>query len=69
MTEEKLKDILITPPSNISNGPFFEPPPAMKHYPQCIVVGDSIKSYQSYYREAKSHFARWTNRQVPEFMV
>lgn len=68
-TEEKLRHILVAPPKNIVSGDFYEPPPAMKQYPQCIVKGDSIQSYINYYREAKASFAKWTNRETPEFMV
>jgi hypothetical protein len=31
------------------------------------VPGDSIKSYHNYYIEAKSYFAKWTKRQVPDW--
>ena len=27
----------------------------MKHYPQCIVDGDSIQSYKNYYNEGLKH--------------
>jgi len=69
----KLGGILASVPKNIHIGTgmhdMTEPPPAMKQYPQCIVPGDSIKSYHNYYREAKAHFAKWTNREIPEFMT
>lgn len=64
----KLGAILDAPPENIPKGCFSEPPPAMKQFPQCIVQGDSVASYKNYYREAKASFAKWTNRQTPEFM-
>lgn len=67
--ERKLRRVLYDPPSNITNGPFFEPPPAMKHFPQCIVNDDSIQSYINYYKEAKAYFSVWTNRPVPYFML
>ena len=44
-----------------------EPPPAMSHFPQCIVKGDSIQSYKNYYIEAKAYFAKWTNREIPQW--
>lgn len=66
----KLKEVLSSPPNNIRHdSAFYEPPPAMKQYPQCIVVGDSVVSYHNYYREAKARFAKWTNRLIPTFMV
>jgi hypothetical protein len=66
-TERKLKDWLCYPPDRIPVGPKTQPPPAMKKYPECIVEGDSIQSYQNYYREAKASFAKWTNREIPEW--
>jgi len=67
-TQNKLINYLDRIPDNIPKAPFTEPPPAMKLYPQCIVKNDSIQSYINYYREAKAHFAKWTNRPVPQFM-
>ena len=66
-TQRKLEGALYFAPVNIGVNPFVEPPPAMKHYPQCIVTGDSIASYRNYYREAKSGFAVWTKRDAPEW--
>ena len=60
-----LHEILATPPTNIPNTPFVEPPQAMKQFPQCMVEGDSIKAYRNFYREAKKGFAKWKNREVP----
>jgi len=64
-TNMKLNKILSKPPVNIKKEGWREPPPAMSHYPQCIVPGDSIASYKNYYVEAKAYFAKWTNREVP----
>ena len=40
--------------------------------PQCIPDEDKITNYidayRNYYVNAKKHFARYTNREVPEFM-
>jgi len=66
-TIELLKDLLKYPPVNLKDNGWSEPPPAMSHYPQCIVPGDSIQSYKNYYNEAKAYFAKWTNRQQPEW--
>ena len=62
-----LAEALKNPPKNIPIGAFTEPPPAMKHYPQCIVPNDSIASYKNYYREAKASFATWKNRPIPKW--
>ena len=64
-TIKLLKDILKHPPVNLKDNGWVEPPPAMSHYPQCIVPGDSIQSYKNYYIEAKAYFAKWTSRPTP----
>ena len=63
----KLAVALASPPKNMDDKPFVEPPPAMSHFPQCIVEGDSIESYKNYYREAKASFSKWTKRPVPSW--
>lgn len=63
----KLEYYLLLPPKNFKAEGFTQPTPAMSHYPQCIVEGDSVASYRNYYREAKSDFARWTNRDEPDW--
>ena len=64
-TNALLNDILKNAPENIKQEGWREPPPAMKHFPQCIVDGDSIQSYKNYYNEAKAYFAKWSKREVP----
>ena len=64
-TIKLLKDLLRKSPNNLQDNGWVEPPPAMSHYPQCIVPGDSIQSYKNYYIEAKAYFAKWTSRPVP----
>jgi len=66
-TIELLKDILKHTPTNLKDNGWQEPPPAMSHYPQCIVPGDSIQSYKNYYIEAKAYFAKWTSREIPKW--
>jgi hypothetical protein len=66
-TERKLKDWLCLVPDNMPDGIMCEPPPAMKKFPQCIVEDDSVASYRKYYIEAKSHFAKWTKRDIPSW--
>ena len=68
-TIELLKELLSHPPVNLKDNGWQEPPPAMSHYPQCIVQGDSIQSYKNYYNEAKAYFAKWTKREIPEWFV
>ena len=68
-TIELLKELLKHTPTNLKDNGWQEPPPAMSHYPQCIVKGDSIQSYKNYYNEAKAYFAKWTNRETPEWFI
>ena len=63
----KLSELLREPPKNIPDVPFTEPPPAMSHYPQCIVEDDIVQSYRNYYKEAKAGFAKWTRRPAPKW--
>lgn len=67
LTYEKLYRHLPKLPDNIPEGEFFEPPPAMGKFPECIVEGDSIASYRNYYKVAKKHFNIWTARPTPEW--
>ena len=60
-----LHEILKTPPKNIADTSFVEPPQAMKEFPQCMVEDDSISAYRNFYIEAKKGFANWRNREVP----
>ena len=62
-----LEEILVTPPNNIKDKPFVEPPQAMKQFPQCMVEGDSISAYRNFYREAKKSFAVWSKRKIPDW--
>lgn len=53
-------------PNNISTSKKFYPPtPAMPQ--ECIVSGDSLKSYRLYYNQNKVHLAKWKNRPIPEW--
>lgn len=60
-----LIEILKTPPVNIPRSSWMsEPPPAM---PDEYKVTNVVESYRNYYRGAKRSFARWTNREIPEW--
>lgn len=67
ITYTKLIDVLEVNPNNIPNVPFFDPPPAMSHFPLCIVPNNSLHSYYNYYIVAKNYFAKWTKRPIPEW--
>lgn len=68
LTQEKLDGILQHTPMNLSPADrWHQPPPAMSHYPECIVEGNSLKSYHNYYIAAKRSFAIWTARDIPHW--
>jgi len=64
LTFTKLKDVLNRVPANMSEGDFVRPPPAMPDYCKCT---DVIDSYRTYYINEKARFAKWTNRETPEW--
>ena len=66
LTQEKLEDILSMPPHNIPDGPITKMPQAM---PDDVKMENSIDAYRNYYRTYKMDMARYTKRDVPEFMV
>jgi len=60
-----LLEILNHPPLNIPNsGWLSDPPPAM---PDEYKTTSVTESYKNYYKGAKRTFARWTNRNTPEW--
>jgi hypothetical protein len=63
----KLIDSLSVTPKNIPVGPFTEPPPAMPD--EHKVKGNSIESYRNFYAFDKIRFARWTKRDVPQWLT
>ena len=52
-------------PVMLSDSGFTEPTPAMPDTYK--VTNDSIRSYQNYYIHDKSRFAKWKNRETPEW--
>lgn len=65
LTYTKLKHVIGFAPQNISINKFTQPTPAMPD--EYKVAGDSITSYRKYYNGAKSTFAKWTKRNIPEW--
>lgn len=63
---EKLMGYLASLPVNIPNKPFTEPTPAM---PDDCKIGDVLLSYRKYYIEYKNGFAKWKNRERPDWYV
>ena len=64
-----LNQLLEDSPTNIPVIDWKDPPPAMKHYPDCIVPGDSLQSYKNYYIVAKAYFAKWSKRETPQWFT
>lgn len=52
LTIEKCKEILATPPANITNNTFFDPPQCM---PDEYKMADAVDGYWNYYIHAKAH--------------
>ena len=65
LTFQKLKDVVTEVPQNIPNKGFTQPTQAM---PDDCKSDCSLEAYHKYYRVHKSGFAKWTNREVPQFM-
>lgn len=61
----EMREALYLDPMNMPTG-------HMTSMPQCMpdeykVPGDSIQAYHNYYRGAKSGFAKWTKRSIPDW--
>tara|TARA_B100000085_G_scaffold285021_1_gene319662 strand:+ start:1793 stop:2335 length:543 start_codon:yes stop_codon:yes gene_type:complete len=64
-TYRKLATVLNKLPQNIPAGEKTEIPQCM---PEDAKRDNVVEAYQEYYRKYKSDFAKWTDREVPEFM-
>ena len=66
LTEQKLRQVLKTPPHNIANIGFIAPPLAMpdKYKSDCTVT-----SYRNYYRGDKAAIATYKFQNFPKWMV
>jgi len=64
---ESLMTRLDSPPRNIDVGYFTQPTLAMPD--EYKISADAIECYRAYYRGAKTDFARWTKRPVPEWFM
>ena len=56
---------LRTPPDHVPDGDLLSFAQAM---PDECKHTDATEAYKNYYRMYKAHFAKWTNRAVPDFM-
>ena len=64
LTQEKLEHILVNTPKNMPSAGVTTMPQAM---PDDVKMPDPLDGYRKYYRTYKRDFAKWTNRQVPEW--
>lgn len=64
LTDTKLRELLKTPPANISLKGFTQPSQAM---PDQYKDQDSMIAYRNYYKAEKRHLAVWSKRQIPEW--
>ena len=68
LTDTKLRKILRTPPSSITDDHTYTQPP------QCMpdqykVPDDAVKAYRNYYIGEKAPFAKWAYTRTPEWWV
>ena len=63
-TETKLLTRLLQAPKNISDGTMSQPPQCM---PEDVKTDCPIVAYKNYYIKYKSHFAKWTKREIPKW--
>lgn len=62
----RLASSLQNPPTNIKDGEFTEPTPAMPD--DYKVAGNSVQSYHNYYNGDKQRMFSWKNRQTPSWI-
>lgn len=68
MSDDKLRVILKTIPSNIKIGPLTIHPLAMGSNPECMDKEDPVKSYRSFYQTKQARFKmEWSKRDVPNW--
>lgn len=68
-TDTVLRDILKTPPKNLTKILRTPIRLAMKSNPECMFPEDPVKSYRMYYKTKVNKFKMvWTKRPKPEFM-
>ena len=72
----RLKDALFAAPYHIKDGDFFAPTPAMPAELKIVAKNpipgrkfDVLASYKNYYIQEKASFAKWKNRNTPEWFV
>ena len=73
---ERLSSTLALAPKNIPAGDFFPPTPAMPVHCKVLAANpvsgrkcDVLESYRKYYIMEKKSFAKWKNRNTPEWFA
>ena len=69
LTETKLKNLLLHPPKNIEHASTADIHGLPLAMPDDVKGRSVVKSYRRYYKKYKMPFARYTKREIPEFMV
>jgi len=68
MSDTKLRDILLTAPTNIPGIPQTQFKLAMGSNPECIFPDDPVRSYRAFYQTKQERFKmEWSKRPVPEW--
>ena len=63
-----LKDVLKNSPKNIPIGPQTDWPLAMKDFPECMFMGEAVRSYRAFYQTKQERFKMvWSKRPVPDW--
>jgi hypothetical protein len=63
---EMLWKTLSHKPNGMKNGPVYQFPQAM---PDDCKQNDPVEGYRKYYIDHKARFAKWTNREKPEWFI
>jgi len=69
LTEEKLKYLLLHAPKNIDFAPMADLQGLPLAMPDDVKGKSVVKSYRRYYNKYKINFARYTNREEPEWLL
>jgi predicted DNA-binding protein len=64
---KKIGYYLQSPPFNLKEHEFTQPPSAMDS--KYIISNDPVINYRNYYKHGKAHLHKWTKREQPEWMV
>jgi len=64
--QETIVSLLDTWPKHLPHTGFTPPPQCM---PDECKMGDTVESYQEYYRQKKANFATWRHRPIPTWFL